>query len=209
MSAPPPQPPEGEGPPPTPPGAFTQEVQHQSISARVPEKVARGVFSTGVLVLQGPHEFVLDFVLRMAQPQQIVARVVLPTSVIPSILTALRENLGKYQAKFGPPPALPTPPPNIKPPPVQEIYEQLKLADDQLSGVYANGVMISHTVAEFGFDFITNFYPRSAVSCRVFMSAPQVPPLLATLSSSFQQYQNRRQGAHGGTPPPPETPPAQ
>jgi hypothetical protein len=207
MSVPPSQPPEGEGPPPTPPGAFTQEVQHQAISARVPEKVARGVFSTGVLVLQGPHEFVLDFLLRMAQPQQIVARVVLPISVVPSILAALRENLGKYQAKFGPPPALPAPPPNVKPPPVQEIYEQLKLSEDQLSGVYANGVMISHTAAEFGFDFITNFYPRSAVSCRVFLSAPQVPSLLATLTSSFQQYQNRRPGGQGNAPSPPEASP--
>ena len=52
--------------PPPDPGAFTQEVQHQQISARVPERVARGVFSTGAMIFQGPHEFVVDFVLRMA-----------------------------------------------------------------------------------------------------------------------------------------------
>jgi len=32
-----------------PPGAFSQQVQHASVSARVPEKIGRGVFSTGAL----------------------------------------------------------------------------------------------------------------------------------------------------------------
>src|SRR5437016_1737342 len=95
---------------PNEPGAFTQEVQHNQISARVPEKVSRGVFSTGAMVFQGAHEFVIDFVLRMAQPHQIVARVVLPPSILPSVINALRDNLNNYQSKFGPPPVLPTPP---------------------------------------------------------------------------------------------------
>src|SRR5437588_5040792 len=175
--------------PPPDPGAFTQEVQHQQISARVPERVARGVFSTGAMIFQGPHEFVVDFVLRMAQPHQIVARVVLPLSIMPSVIGALRENLGNYTSKFGPPPALPAPPTQPTPPPIEEIYSQLKLADEMLSGFYANAVMIAHSSAEFYFDFITNFYPRSAVTCRVYLSAPQVPGLLNTLTRSFQQYQ--------------------
>jgi len=207
MSDTPTTPPEGEDKP--PPGAFTQELQHAAISARVPEKVARGVFSTGALVIQGPHEFAIDFVLRMAQPQQVVARVVLPATVLPSVITTLRDNLGKYQAKFGSPPALPAPPPGVKPPSIQEIYEQLKLSDDLLGGVYANGVLISHSASEFGFDFIANFYPRPAVTCRVFMSAPQIPGLLATLNSSYQQYLNKQRPTGPQAPPagpPPNAP---
>jgi len=173
------------------PGAFTQEVQHSQISARVPEKVGRGVFSTGTLVMQGPHEFVIDFVLRMAQPHQISARVILPPSIMPSFIAALRDNLQKFQTQFGPPPALPTPVNPPPPPPIEEIYDQLKLPEEVLSGCYANAVMIAHTPAEFCFDFITNFYPKSAVSCRVFLSAPQVPGLLNTLTRSFQQYQQK------------------
>ena len=42
---------------------------------------------------------------------------------------------------------------------------------------YANAVMIGHGPHEFSFDFITNFYPHSAVSARVFLSAGQVPRL--------------------------------
>src|SRR5437016_13301886 len=88
-------------------GAYTQEVQQSHISARVPEKVGRGMFSTGAMVFQGPHEFVIDFVLRMAQPHQIVARVILPPTIMPQVIEALRQNLNNYQSKFGPPPALP------------------------------------------------------------------------------------------------------
>jgi Protein of unknown function (DUF3467) len=184
-------PPDENPKPPGEPGTYSQEIQHAQISARVPEKVSKGVFSTGAMVFQGQHEFVIDFVLRMAQPNMIAARVILPLSIMGSVLAALRENLGNYTSKFGPPPALPMPPQPPTPPPIDEIYSGLKLPDDMLSGVYANAVMIAHSPAEFYFDFITNFYPRSAVASRVYLSAPQVPGLLATLSRSFEQYRQR------------------
>ncbi len=177
--------------PPKEPGPFTQEIQHSQVSARVPEKVGRGVFSTGAMVSQGSHEFVIDFVLAMAQPHQIAARIVLPLTLMPSLIAALRDNLANYQARFGPPPILPQMQPPPSPPSIEEIYSQLKLPDDLLSGTYANAVMIAHSPAEFYFDFITNFYPRSAVSCRVYMSAPQIPGLLNTLTRAHQQYQQK------------------
>lgn len=185
-------PPGGPGQPPPPdPGSFTQEVQYAQVTARVPEKVGRGVFSNAVLVVQGAHEFVLDFVLNIVQPHQIAARVVLPFTLMPSFLNALRENLGNYTARFGPPPQLPVPAPPPAPPSIEEIYSHLKLPDELLSGVYANAVMIVHTPAEFCFDFITGFYPRSAVSCRVFLAAQQVPGLLNNLNRAYQQYQHK------------------
>ena len=33
-----------------------------------------------------------------------------------------------------------------------------------------------------------NFFPTSAVSRRVYLSAPQVPPLLESLSNTFRQF---------------------
>src|SRR6266542_3446380 len=131
-------------PPPGDPGPFTQEIRHSQISARVPEKVARGVFSTGAVVLQGPHEFVLDFLLRLTQPHALAARVVLPATIMPSFIAALRENLNNY----------------------------------------------------------TTCFPRPVVSARVFLSAPQVPALLATLTRSYQQYQQKL----AAQPPPPPPP---
>src|SRR5690606_25961435 len=40
---------------------------------------------------------------------------------------------------------------------VQDLYDQLKMQDEMLSGSYANAVMIGHTATEFSFDFITTF----------------------------------------------------
>ena len=45
-----------------------------------------------------------------------------------------------------------------------------------LSGRYANAVLIRHSATEFCFDFITNFYPQSAVSARVYIAAPHLGP---------------------------------
>ena len=179
---------------------YHQELQHSQVSARVPESVGRGLFSTGAIVMNGAHEFVIDFVLSIAPPQRVTARVVLPPSVVPLLLAALKENLHKYEQNFGPPAKLPTPPPGTTPPPISDVYEQLKLPDDMLSGIYANTVMIVHTPAEFCFDFITTFYPRSAVAARVYLSAPHVPQLLDSLTHSYEQYRRKMQQPPQGPP---------
>jgi hypothetical protein len=190
------------------PHTFSQDIQIANLSARVPERVARGVFSTGVLVLQGPTEFVLDFVLRMNQPHQIVARVVLPINLIPQLIEALKVNLENYKRTFGSaPPPLPMPQPPPTPPSMEEIYQDLKIGDEVLVGVYANSVMVVHTAAEFCLEFISNFYPKAVIAARVFLSAPQVPVLLTTLTQSWQNLQakiqqQQHQQQHPPLPPP-------
>jgi hypothetical protein len=183
---------------------FSQDFKIANLSARVPEKVARGVFATGVLVLQGATECVLDFVLRMNQPHQVAARVVLPMNLVPQFIEALKTNLETYRQTFGaPPPALPMPPPPPKPPSIEEIYQDLKIADDVMAGSYANSVMVVHTAAEFSLEFIANFYPKAAVAARVFLSAPQVPVLLKSLTQSWQNWQVKLQQQHQQPPPHP------
>jgi hypothetical protein len=204
---------------------FTQELQFSNISARVPEKVARGVFATGVLVLQGGMEFVLDFVLRMNQPHQIVARVILPIPLVPQIIDTLKASLEKYRQHHGgaagaagapgaagvlstaafaapapPPPAAPTG--GTAPPPVNidEVYQDLKMSDDVLGGVYANALLIVHTASDFCLEFIVKVYPRPVITARVFLSAPQVPILLGSITQAWQTFQTKRQ--HQQPPPP-------
>ncbi len=75
-------------------------------------------------------------------------------------------------------------PPSPRRPSAQEIYDDLKIKDELLSGSYANAVMIGHGPHEFSFDFITNFFPNSAVSARVFLSAGQVPRFSTTASKA-------------------------
>ena len=77
---------------------------------------------------------------------------------------------------------IPAPP---APPQIEDIYDELRLPDDMLSGSYANAVLVRHTGTEFCFDFITNIFPRSAVSSRVYMAAQHVPLLLQSLIRSL------------------------
>jgi hypothetical protein len=52
--------------------------------------------------------------------------------------------------------------------------------------------MIGHGASEFGLDFLTSFYPQSAVSARVFMAAGQIPRLLESLHQAMRQLSNQR-----------------
>jgi hypothetical protein len=73
----------------------------------------------------------------------------------------------------------------------QDIYDELKIKDEILSGTYANAVMIGHGPYEFSFDFITNFYPQSAVSCRVYLASGHIARLLDSLKQSWDQLRPR------------------
>ena len=173
-------------------GAYSQQISHSPVSARVPERVARGVLTTGVIVLDSPNEFVLDFLQGLSRPPQVVSRVVLPPQVMFSFVGSLKENLAKYSERFGPPAPLPKPAQQNRPS-IQELYEHFKLPDDLLSGTYANSVLIGHSPSEFLFDFITGFFPTAAVSSRVYLSAQQAPRVLETLSAALVTYQRRFQ----------------
>ena len=270
----------------------------QPIRARVPDHVAAGAFSTGVIVMTAQTEFILDFVQNLGRPHQIISRVVMPHHVLPQLVDALQRNIELYKNRWGelPQTGMPKPPgqegdrptghaidhgpaaapqtpqEQLKPlaagssraagepsssgspfggggtsaggsgspsayenrpagsdggqdqPPsgskpgnsgsqpgntpaarqasVQEIYDDLKVRDEILSGAYANAVMIGHGPHEFSFDFITNFYPNSAVSARVFLAAGQIPRLFESLKGTWEQMRARMQ-----QPPPDRQPP--
>lgn len=257
----------------------------QPIRARVPEHVARGAFSTGVIVMTAQTEVILDFIQNLGRPHQIVARVVMPHSVLPQLVDALQRNMELYKNRWGELPHIPTLPPvqttvaqhgsaapaatpqlgqsssiasgqfippteggspgeggsgganqpgtnpggeqlsqpqqpsqpqatPSKPtgsgfqdtatrrPSAQEIYDDLKIKDELLSGAYANAVMIGHGPHEFSFDFITNFFPNSAVSARVFLSSGQVPRFYDSLKGTWDQMRSRMQPPPEGFPGP-------
>ena len=190
----------------------SQEVRHSHVGALVPAHVSKGIFSTGAVVLQGQHEFIVDFLLRMQQPQQVAARIVMPPAVVAQFIQALQDNIKKHEDRFGPIvlPSQPVPPPDAPKQSAQDLYDQLKLPEESMSGEYANAVMIGHTASEFSLDFITTFFPRSAVSSRVFVAAPNAKRLLDSLKHSYQQFQQRPNQPPPGSPPaPPENPPDQ
>jgi hypothetical protein len=175
-------------PEPDPQSAEHQQVQVPGVTARMPASASQGVFSTGAIVMTGQHSFVLDFLQQMGVPAQLVGRVVLPHAVLPRFIEALEQNLSLFEQKFGRPPALPKPDPTQARPSVQEIYDSLKIPEDELAGHFADGVVIRHSAAEFCFDFVTHFFPHAAVARRIFVSAPHVPPLLQALKGNWQKF---------------------
>ncbi len=166
-----------------------------ALRARVPDHVADGCFSTGAIVMTGPSEYIVDFLQTIGRPHRIARRIVIPHNVMPQFIDALQKNIELYKERFGDPPVPNQPPndPNARRPSPQEIYDDLKMPEAVLSGTYANGVMIGHGANEFGLDFLTSFFPQSAVSSRVFLSAGQVPRLLDSLKGAVNQLNQRRQ----------------
>lgn len=185
---------------------FSQKFQHNPVAARVPEKIAGGVFSTGALVQTLAHEFLIDFVQNLSRPPSVVARIIVSPATLAQMTQAVQSNLNMYTQKFGAPPPMPKPA-NPRQPTIQEIYDELKMADDLMSGNYANTLMVGHSPAEFVLDFITNFYPKAAVTSRIFISAPQIPRLIETWTQAMKNFQARKNPPEGGSPPPPQEPP--
>ncbi|MEL6106184.1 MAG: DUF3467 domain-containing protein [Planctomycetota bacterium] len=185
-----------------------QPPENPTLRARVPDDVAGGTFSTGAIVMTGPTEFIIDFLQTIGRPHKVAARVVIPHAVMPQFIDALNTNLDLYRNRFGEPvsPQPQNPNPDARRPSPQEIYDDLKMPDEVLSGTYANGVMIGHGATEFGLDFLTSFFPQSAVSCRVFVASGQVPRLLDSLKGAVKQLEQRRQASQNPTEQPPQPP---
>ena len=188
----------------------TQRISHNPTSARVPEKVTRGVTATGFLAFYGQHEFVVDFLQFLARPAQLAARVVMTPAIVEQFLAVLRDSLVRYEQAFGPCPIIPKPQ-GERPRTPQEIYDDLKIPDDLLSGVYANAFIVGHTPAEFSIDFIATFFPNAVVVSRVYLAAPRIAQLIETLNGLVRQYQQQVQQnqpqIHPPTPPAPPGPP--
>lgn len=73
-----------------------------------------------------------------------------------------------------------------------DLYDDIIVPDEIQVGVYANGLIIGHTNSEFKLDFVSNMFPKSVVTSRIFMSAPQLMRLLDTLDRTLQQFDEKR-----------------
>jgi hypothetical protein len=72
-----------------------------------------------------------------------------------------------------------------------DLYDDITVSDEVQVGVYANGLIIGHTDSEFKLDFVSNMFPKSVVTTRIFMSAPQLVKLLGTLERTVQQFDQK------------------
>lgn len=86
---------------------YHQQVQHQSLSARLPESLGEGVFCTSSLIVESGDMFLIDFVNGSAPPARLVARVVITPTTMRQFLSALTQSCEKARAARRPPPAAP------------------------------------------------------------------------------------------------------
>lgn len=199
-------------------------VQANPVAARVSEHASRGVFSTGVVLLTGGSEFIVDFVQNLGSPTSVVARVIIPHGAMGRIIDAIERNVEGHEDRYGPIPGefitanTPTEKPAVKPkeeivaedltseqlvgigemasagtvessePSAQDIYDDIRLDPEVENGFYANALMIGHSASEFKLDFIANLYPKSIVTSRVFLSAPQLMRVLQSLKRTYSQF---------------------
>jgi hypothetical protein len=74
----------------------------QNIHIKIPEEILRGVYANQMVVRHSREEFVIDFI-NVCPPEGIVnARVIVSPGHLKRMVTALAENLTRYEQRFGP-----------------------------------------------------------------------------------------------------------
>ena len=80
-----------------------QPQQPQQINIELGEKEAEGIYSNLAIITHSPAEFVIDFtrVLPGVPKARVHARIVMTPQYTKMLLGALRDNVEKFEAKFG------------------------------------------------------------------------------------------------------------
>ena len=176
----------------------------QGPQPKIPEYLASGVYATAMVVSHGREEFVLDFIVTLAPPPRLAARVIVSPPHAKRLARALRENVGHYEKNFG---SLPVPPIQQAAHTIQarDFYSQLVISDELLGGVYSNNVMIRHTREEFVFDFLVGFQPIAILNARVVVSPPHILRIANAIEARIRIYEDVF-GVISDSPEPPEPP---
>lgn len=79
------------------------ENQKHQINIEISEKEAEGVYSNFFLIAHSPHEFIIDFarMLPGLPKAKVFTRVVMTPAHAKMLLSALEDNIKKYESQFG------------------------------------------------------------------------------------------------------------
>jgi len=173
-------------------------------AARVPERVARGVYSSGKVGLDSPKDSVWIFLQGTDPSPSCLARIVLTRNHGRTATCSWNKDLGNYEPR---PycPRRPAEPPQNQRPTIQEIYETLKNPSmNSGAGSLLHSVLLAIPQRVL-LRVHQRFYPTSAVSARVSSHLPSAPRFPATLTPPSSNTRPRRQkgrpaqGDHSGT----------
>ncbi len=82
---------------------MSEPLQQQQINIELGEKEAEGIYSNLAIITHSPAEFVIDFtrVLPGVPKAKVHARIVMTPQHTRMLLNALKDNVDKYEKKFG------------------------------------------------------------------------------------------------------------
>jgi len=75
--------------------------QPMEIQVTLPERLRGGSYSNNMMVTHTKEEFLLDFLLVAPPSGTVVSRIILSPGHIKRVVTALQENIAKYEAMHG------------------------------------------------------------------------------------------------------------
>lgn len=73
----------------------------KEIPINMPQELQPGVYANNMMVTHNKEEFVMDFIFMDPQMGQVVSRVVTSPGHMKRIVTALQDNLKKYEMRIG------------------------------------------------------------------------------------------------------------
>ncbi|OPX34063.1 MAG: hypothetical protein B1H12_10735 [Desulfobacteraceae bacterium 4484_190.2] len=71
------------------------------IRVNFPKELAGGAYSNNMVVSHTKEEFIMDFLMAAPPSGTVTARIIVSPGHIKRIITALQENISRYEQKFG------------------------------------------------------------------------------------------------------------
>jgi len=73
----------------------------QELKVNFPPQLQGGVYSNNMLVTHTKEEFIMDFMMVAPPAGAVTARVIISPGHMKRMISALQDNIGKYEAQFG------------------------------------------------------------------------------------------------------------
>jgi hypothetical protein len=89
---------------------MAEKPAQQEVKVSFPENLRGGVYSNNMVITHTREEFILDFMMITPPIGSVTARVIMSPGHTKRMLSALKSNLDKYEAKFGKVTEAPEPP---------------------------------------------------------------------------------------------------
>ena len=89
---------------------MAEQPAKKEVKVSFPENLRGGVYSNSMVITHTKEEFILDFMMITPPVGSVTARVVTSPAHMKRMLSALTENLKKYESKFGKLAEAPEPP---------------------------------------------------------------------------------------------------